>query len=112
MKKGDFVLMTVFGVLLVFVIAIFVFRPKAVNCVVYENRNEIASFPLNEDVVYTIRTSDGHENVLQIKDGKARVISADCPNQICVHTSPISKVGESILCLPHKISIALESARK
>jgi hypothetical protein len=43
MKKGDFVLMTVFGVLLVFVIAIFVFRPKAVNCVVYENRNEIAS---------------------------------------------------------------------
>ena len=67
MKKGDFVLMTVFGVLLVFVIAIFVFRPKAVNCVVYENRNEIASFSLNEDVVYTIRTSDGHENVLQIK---------------------------------------------
>ena len=109
MKKGDIVLMIILGVAAAFILAGIVFKPKALNCVVYEDQNRIASFPMKEDITYAIITSYGHTNVLRIENGKADVMEADCPNQICVHTAPISRVGDTILCLPHKVSVVLES---
>ena len=49
-------------------------------------------------------------NLLQIKDGAARVLQADCPDLICVHHIPISTVGERIVCLPNRIVITIEGA--
>ncbi len=48
-------------------------------------------------------TDESGENVLVINDGEVFMESADCPDQICVRHAKISKVGESIICLPHKI---------
>lgn len=48
-------------------------------------------------------------NTLVIKDGAADMISADCPDQICVKHSPISRAGESIICLPNKVVVTIES---
>lgn len=48
-------------------------------------------------------------NTLVIKDGTVDMISADCPDQICVKHNPISKVGETIICLPNKVVITIES---
>ena len=45
----------------------------------------------------------GGTNLLRISDGKASITEADCPDKICVHTAPISKVGQTIVCLPHKL---------
>lgn len=109
MKKGDFALMILFGAVLAFIIASLVLKPKALYAVVYENREEIARFPMNEDTLYTIHSPGEGENILQIKDGKADIVSANCPNQICVHSAPVSSSGDSIICLPHKISVVLES---
>ena len=36
-----------------------------------------------------------------------RVTSADCPNQDCVHTGIVASAGQSIVCLPSRISIQL-----
>lgn len=44
-------------------------------------------------------------NVLRIRSGKASMIEADCPDLICVHHRPISRQGESIVCLPHKVVV-------
>ena len=46
-------------------------------------------------------------NVLEIRDGKAKMKSADCPDQICVHQKAISRNGESIICLPNKIVLKI-----
>ena len=43
--------------------------------------------------------------ILVISDGKADMESADCPNQICVHHSAISHIGETIICLPNRVVI-------
>ena len=43
--------------------------------------------------------------ILVISDGKADMESADCPNQICVHHSAISHIGETIVCLPNRVVI-------
>ena len=39
-----------------------------------------------------------------------RVEEADCPSQDCVRTGEISRAGQSIVCLPARIVITLESA--
>ncbi len=48
-------------------------------------------------------------NTLLIKGGKADMIVADCPDQVCVKHTPVSKVGETIICLPNKVVITIES---
>ena len=48
-------------------------------------------------------------NTLVIKDGVADMIFADCPDQICVKHEAISKVGETIICLPNKVVVTIES---
>ena len=54
-------------------------------------------------------------NVLKIQAGQASMIEADCPDLICVHHKPISRQGESIVCLPHKVIVEVtgeESAQE
>ena len=48
-------------------------------------------------------------NTLVIKEGRADMIFADCPDQICVKHAPISNVGETIICLPNKVVVTIES---
>ena len=109
MKKGDIILLIVLFVAILSGVLFIFLKPKAVQCVVYVDGTERYRYPLNEDLVVMIPTEDDHYNILEIKDGKANVAQADCANQICVHTAPISKVGDSIICLPHKLSVILES---
>lgn len=45
----------------------------------------------------------GNTNYLTIKNGKATMIEASCPDQLCVQQKSISKDGESIICLPNKV---------
>ena len=47
-------------------------------------------------------------NTLEIKDCCAKMVSASCPDQICVNHLPIRKYGESIICLPNKILVTVE----
>ena len=47
------------------------------------------------------------ECILIIKDGEAYIQEADCPNQICVHHSPVSHKGETIVCLPNRVIIEI-----
>ncbi|MEA4912658.1 MAG: NusG domain II-containing protein [Oscillospiraceae bacterium] len=66
-----------------------------------------AELPLNEDAQLRIETAEGY-NLLVIQDGSAWVESADCYNQVCVHTGKVSKELDSIICLPHKVVITIE----
>ena len=47
-------------------------------------------------------------NILEIKNGEASMIEADCPDQVCIRMGKISKTGENIVCLPHKLVIQVE----
>ena len=62
--------------------------------------NEVtALYPLTED--RTIEVGEG--NRCEIRDGEVRMMDADCPDQICVHTRAIDARGGSIVCLPHQV---------
>lgn len=53
--------------------------------------------------------SDGGYNILEIKDGKAYIAEADCPDGLCMKQKAIGRQGESLICLPHKLVITVES---
>ena len=52
---------------------------------------------------------DENYNLLFISGGEVSVFDADCPDGLCVKARNISKSGESIICLPHKLVIQIES---
>ena len=65
----------------------------------------IGTYSLAEDNTLTFKDTQGGENVLEICDGEARMLEADCPDQLCVKQKVISRKGESIICLPHRLVI-------
>ena len=89
----------------------YLFRGEGDTVVVTVDKKEFGRYPLSEDTVVEIRTGkDGAElNRLVIKDGKAYVETATCPDGICADHKPISREGESIVCLPHKVVITIDS---
>lgn len=71
------------------------------------------TYPLSENREVSIRTGENDENIniLTIKDGKASISEADCPDKICVESRAVSFVGETIVCLPHKLVIEITSEK-
>ncbi len=71
------------------------------------------SYSLTENITQEIVTGENGEftNTLVIKDGKASVSAANCPDKICVGHREISFVGETIVCLPHKVVIEVQAEK-
>ncbi|WP_156857901.1 NusG domain II-containing protein [Oceanobacillus sp. AG] len=64
----------------------------------------------NEGVeVFDILSSDSNYNIVEVIDEEIRVKSANCPDQIDVHQGFISKPGETIVCLPHRMIIEIQT---
>ncbi|RZI48107.1 NusG domain II-containing protein [Lactococcus kimchii] len=70
------------------------------------------TFNLHQDQIWTYRDKDGDYNKIQVKNGEIAVIEASCKDQIDVKRGFISKVGETIVCLPHKLVIEVMSGQK
>lgn len=107
-KKADIIIgaaVIVIGAALF--IAFCLMRKPGNRVVVSVDGREVMELPLDVDTEKTIRGYSGGENRLVIRDGKASVTYADCPDRICVHQGTISAVGESIICLPHRVSIRI-----
>ncbi|MCD7868945.1 MAG: NusG domain II-containing protein [Clostridiales bacterium] len=67
---------------------------------------ELGVYSLAEDQMIAI----GDTNVCEIRDGEARMIQADCPDQLCMHQDAIDERGGTIICLPNKVVIEGEEA--
>ena len=46
---------------------------------------------------------------MEIKDGQADITKASCPDKICVDQRPVSRQGESLVCLPNKVVVEIEN---
>ena len=70
-------------------------------------------YSLSENKEIPILGDDGEcTNLLVIRDGKAYIEYATCPDGICVDHKPISRNGESIVCLPHRVVIKVHTSQK
>lgn len=69
-------------------------------------------YSLEEDIDTVIYTGENneYENNLVIKNGEAFISQANCPDKICAKHRAVSKVNESIVCLPHKLVVEIISS--
>ncbi len=105
--KNDMILIAVILIAAISVLLIFKNSLKSGGYAqISVNGKVIYSLPLDTDTQKNIETENGNNSVL-IKDGKASVISADCPDKICVDHRSVSNVGETIVCLPHKLVVEI-----
>ena len=128
-KKADFILLAaliVYGVLSSVALAR---TGKGGDAAIISVRgHEIGRYPLDQDVTLVVAdgkiTSElpagedvvfeeepGSYNIVTIKNGAVSVPQANCHSQVCVHNQPISKKGESIICLPHKLIVEIDSSK-
>ena len=55
-------------------------------------------------------TNNGYTVTVDCADGWVDVVDADCPNRDCQRSGAIRRAGQSIVCLPAQLVIALEAA--
>lgn len=65
---------------------------------------EIGVYSLSRDGEFSL---NGGTNTLIIKDGKAYMVDADCPDKLCVRQGKIHRNGETITCLPNKLTVTV-----
>lgn len=74
---------------------------------VYVDGKLTYSYALDKNRTFEVDCDNG-KNVVEIKDGKVSVIDADCNSRACVKSKAISKKGEQIVCLPHKLIVVIK----
>lgn len=106
----------VIGLILVFALLSFVVlkatRERGAFAEVSINGEVVATYSLDEDRRETFRTKDGAYNTLCIEDGKVHIIEADCRDGLCIQQGKKSDIGETIVCLPHKLVITVTGGRQ
>ena len=112
-RKADWIFLAVTVCLIAALLFFFsFFRGEAGGSVVVTvDRTVYGTYPLSEDAVISIDTEDGH-NVLTIRGGEAKMTEADCPDRLCVHQKADSRSRETIVCLPHKVVVSVESRKE
>ena len=108
-KRADWIIfiaaILLFGSALLFIT---LFHSEGGTVEVYVDGVQTAAYPLDQDTDVVITGYDGGTNELQIRDHRAKIISADCPDKSCTHQKAISAGNETIVCLPHRLVIRLE----
>lgn len=66
--------------------------------------NTVGKYPLGTNGVYVI---GGGTNTLTVKNGEAYMSYSSCPDHVCEKTGRVSRVGQTIICLPNRISITV-----
>jgi hypothetical protein len=64
----------------------------------------VAEYSLAKDGVYTL---NGGSNILTIENGTARMSDSSCPDHICENKGKIKYVGQTIVCLPNKLTVTV-----
>ncbi len=104
LKKGDFAVFAVVAAAILLSFGIWFLPTAAGRTVTVREQNKVVySAPLAKNATVKL-----NGNTVVVKGGKAYVEWANCRNQICVHHAPISRAGDTVLCLPHQVSVTVE----
>lgn len=113
LKRNDLILFLVLiGAALVLSLVLYGKENGGGIVVVQVDGKKTASYPLDQDRDVMIRVPGGGYNHLMIRNGECYLTGANCPDQLCVKQGKISKDGQSIICLPHRLVITVWKGEK
>ena len=64
----------------------------------------VATYSLFDDGTYVL---NGGTNAIIIEGARVYMIHSECPDHTCERTGKIKYVGQSIICLPNKLSVTI-----
>ena len=67
----------------------------------------MVTYPLAQSRCLEINGNNAVALVVEIKNGRARVSSSSCPDQICVHSGWLSHSGQTAACVPANVCIQI-----
>lgn len=101
-------LLLVGGFLLLALLLSLLFRGREIEdgvAVVRVNGVEVERHALCEDGRFPL---NGGSNLLVIEKGRAHIEEADCPDGLCVLQGEIWREGETLCCLPNRLTVRIE----
>lgn len=117
MKPGDIVLLVFLVVLSFLPVIIFSYANRSSNveyniALISVDGEVLHHFELKDDAqqeVYVYTDGHGHENTI-VREGTMVTISeASCPDQLCVRQGDAYRVGDTLVCLPHRLLVEVTS---
>lgn len=94
---------------------LFLYKPSVAK--IMTNGVLFAEIPLEDykgEQRITVPSEYNHgENVVEIKNGRISVLSATCPDKICIHQGERGEGCDNttpIICIPNRFSIVIEGA--
>lgn len=108
--KADILVMVLIAVIaiLFFLISYFTGQLSDGKVIIIQDGMRIGSYSLKEDRTISVSGEEGY-NLILINNGNVKVSDADCPDKLCIKQQTIERNGESIICLPHKLVVLIES---
>lgn len=114
MKKGTVVLIIITAMLLTAsgIAAYMTYHAKNEEKIAYVYRGDELLYTIdleNVEQIYTIEliSDDGHKNTMEVRRGEIGIISANCPDKICVKTGFIGDGVMPIVCVPNEVMIVV-----
>ena len=109
-KKNDIILI---GVIVILALAVILFlslsKKEGSRVVVTVDGKPYQTFDLNKDTTFTVEAGKGGYNTFIIENRTVDMLEASCPDKICVNHKPIRYNHETIVCLPNKVVLTIES---
>ncbi|MBQ8914512.1 MAG: NusG domain II-containing protein [Lachnospiraceae bacterium] len=106
-SKRDLIFILILLALSIVIVLIMHFNKRTgYNVRISADGKTVKTLSLDKDTEYVFESDKGY-NIVVIKDGEVCVKEADCPDKICVNHKKISNVGETIICLPHKLVVEI-----
>ena len=64
----------------------------------------VGEYSLLKNGIYSL---NGGTNTLTIQNGEAYMSYSNCPDHVCENTGKIKHVGQTIICLPNRLTITI-----
>lgn len=120
MKKGDIVIVGLLVILSFLPLALITQQKNRVEenaepkdyIVISVDGEELHRMELQDDGVienYQYESEEGHQNLVERNGMEAYMADANCADSLCVLQGAISKDGEVIVCLPHRVLVEVVS---
>lgn len=77
---------------------------------IYQSGELLTSIDLSavsQPYTFTVTGENGYTNEIEVRPDEVGIISADCPDKLCVHQGFISDSRLPITCLPNRLVIQL-----
>lgn len=81
---------------------------------IFQDGKLIQSIPLTDVQApyrFTVTGEGGCENVIEVRPGSIGILSADCPDGLCVRQGFINDSRLPVTCLPNRVVILLRPQR-